>query len=260
MRTLLVDNSNTRTKFALADNEALLDWRAVVTTAEISPETLSEALLGETWDNSIISSVVPDKAVLLADCLSGKPCHLLSYRSKLPIGIQYPKPEQIGADRLANAVGAHILFGSPSIVLDFGTAVTFDVIASPNKNPISKSANESTGAQEFSYLGGVIAPGLASMTEGLARRTALLPHIQLEEPRHAIGTSTEEAMLAGAVYGYRGLVKEIIQELKKEIAGDPIIIATGGDSPLITQGLPEIQHLSPLLTLEGLRIIAELNF
>jgi len=257
MRTLLVDNSNTRTKFALADNEALLDWRAVVTTAEISPETLSEALQGETWDNAIISSVVPEKAAVLADFLSAKPCHQLSYRSQLPIGIHYPKPEQIGADRLANATGAHLLFGSPSIVLDFGTAVTFDVIGQPSS---SKSAGDGKGAQAFSYLGGVIAPGLASMTEGLARRTALLPHIQLEEPSHAIGTSTEEAMLAGAVYGYRGLVREIIQELKKEITGDPIIIATGGDAPLITQGLPEIQHLSPLLTLEGLRIIAQLNF
>ena len=98
------------------------------------------------------------------------------------------------------------------------------------------------------------------MTEGLARRTALLPQIQLEEPDRAIGKTTEQAMLAGAVYGYRGLVREIIRELKKEIPGEPIIIATGGDAELITQGLPEIEHLSPQLTLEGLRIIAQLNF
>jgi type III pantothenate kinase len=195
--------------------------------------------------------VVPLKAAILSEFLSEKPCHLLSYRSKLPIGIDYPQPEQIGADRLANAAAAHLEFGSPSIVLDFGTAVTFDVIA---------AANDPDQDHAFAYKGGVIAPGLASMTEGLAQRTALLPHIQLEEPEHAIGTSTEKAMLAGAVYGYRGLVREIIGQLIKEIPGKPVIIATGGDAELITQGLPQIEHLSPRLTLDGLRIVAQLNF
>lgn len=250
MRTLLIDNSNTRTKFALADHGALLDWRAVIPTAEVSPETLTDALDHQSWDNSIISSVVPLKAAILSEFLAEKPCHLLSHLSQLPIGIDYPQPEQIGADRLANAAAAHLEYGSPSIVLDFGTAVTFDVIA----------ASADQQAFPFSYQGGAIAPGLAAMTEGLARRTALLPQIQLEEPAHAIGTSTEEAMLAGAVYGYRGLVREIIHELKKEIPGNPIIVATGGDAELITQGLPEIEHLSPLLTLDGLRMIAQLNF
>ena len=250
MRTLIVDNSNTRTKFALADHDALLDWRAVVTTAEISHETLTKALQGEQWDNSIISSVVPDKAAILTKFLSEKPSHQLNHRSQLPIGIDYPKPEEIGADRLANAAAAHILYGSPSIVLDFGTAVTFDVIT---PHPEDKNG------RAF-YKGGVIAPGLASMTEGLARRTALLPHIQLEEPAHAIGTSTEEAMLAGAVYGYRGLVREIIHQLSKEILEKPVIVATGGDAPLITKDLPEIEHLAPRLTLDGLRLIAQLNF
>lgn len=252
MRSLLVDNSNTRTKFALADGDQLVDWRAAITTAEVSPKNLSEALKDQSWDNSIISSVVPAKAAILAEFLSDKPCHQVSHQSSIPIGVDYPKPEQIGADRLVNAAAAHILYGSPSIVLDFGTAVTFDVIA-PTVEAVSNGFNE------FSYHGGVIAPGLAAMTEGLARRTALLPQIQLEEPEQAIGKSTEQAMLAGAVYGYRGLVREIINELKKEIPGKPTIIATGGDAELITQGLPEIQHLSPLLTLEGLRILAQLN-
>lgn len=251
MRTLLIDNSNTRTKFALADHDALLDWRAVIPTAEISAETLADALDHQSWDNSIISSVVPVKAAILSEFLSDKPCHQLSYQSKLPIGIDYPQPKQIGADRLANAAAAHLEFGSPSIVLDFGTAVTFDVIA---------PANDPDHDYAFAYKGGVIAPGLASMTEGLAQRTALLPHIQLEEPEHAIGTSTEEAMLAGAVYGYRGLVREIIAQLIQEIPGNPVIVATGGDAELITKGLPEIEHLSPRLTLNGLRIVAQLNF
>ena len=97
------------------------------------------------------------------------------------------------------------------------------------------------------------------MTEGLAKRTALLPHIELEEPKHAIGKSTEQAMLAGAIYGYRGLVREILNNIHKELKVDPVIVATGGDAPLITKGLSEIKYLSPHLTLEGLRIIANHN-
>lgn len=276
MRTLIVDNSNTRTKFALADGDQLDPWRAIIDTPEISPKSLEECLADISWDASIISSVVPKKAVILASWLGNKPCHQLSHLSKLPIGINYPKPEQIGADRLANAVGAHALYGSPCIVLDFGTAVTFDVIAPADdykevQAPAGDgkevhapagdgaSAQRMGGAQASSYQGGVIAPGLASMTEGLANRTALLPNITLQEPECAIGKSTEQAMLAGAVYGYRGLVREILHNLNKEFPNDPLVIATGGDAPLITRGLDEIAHLAPDLTLEGLKIIAHLN-
>jgi len=276
MRTLIVDNSNTRTKFALADGDQLDPWRAIIDTPEISPKSLEECLADISCDASIISSVVPQKAAILASWLGNKPCHQLSHLSKLPIGINYPKPEQIGADRLANAVGAHALYGSPCIVLDFGTAVTFDVIAPADdykevQAPASDgqeaqapagdgaSAQRMGGAQASSYQGGVIAPGLASMTEGLANRTALLPNITLQEPECAIGKSTEQAMLAGAVYGYRGLVREILHNLNKEFPNDPLVIATGGDAPLITRGLDEIAHLAPDLTLEGLKIIAHLN-
>ena len=278
MRILIVDNSNTRTKFALADGHQLDPWRAIIPTPEISPKSLEECLADINWDASIISSVVPQKAAILASWLGNKPCHQLSHLSKLPIGINYPKPEQIGADRLANAVGAHALFGSPCIVLDFGTAVTFDVIASADdRKEVQAPAGDGASAQRAggvqahaddckevqashpSYQGGVIAPGLASMTEGLANRTALLPHITLQEPEYAIGKSTEQAMLAGAVYGYRGLVREILHNLNKEFPNDPLVIATGGDAPLITRGLDEITHLAPDLTLEGLKIIAHLN-
>lgn len=251
MRTLIVDNSNTRTKFAVSIDDQLDSWRSIIPTPEISSDSLGEALGGISWDCSIVSSVVPQKAEILSSYLGNKPCHQLDHLSKLPIGINYPKPEQIGADRLANAVGAHILFGNPCIVLDFGTAVTFDVIA-PNHN-------DTTPGKKAYYQGGVIAPGLASMTEGLANRTALLPHITLHEPEYAIGKSTKEAMLAGAVYGYRGLVREILNNLTKELASKPLVVATGGDAPLITNGLKEIHHLAPDLTLEGLKVIANLN-
>jgi type III pantothenate kinase len=117
----------------------------------------------------------------------------------LGIGIDYPDPDSIGADRLANAAACALLHGAPGIVVDFGTAVTFDVI--------SKSGN---------YIGGVIAPGLNAMTGYLHDRTALLPNIKLREPRSAVGRSTEQAMLSGAVHGYRGLVKEILARIRAE--------------------------------------------
>ena len=246
MQFLLIDNSNTRTKFAISSRESLAEWRAVIPTPEITAETLSSALQGISWDAAIISSVVPDKADALKSFLNEKAYHFINHLSHLPIGIEYPRPEQIGADRLANASAAHELYGSPAVVLDFGTAVTFDIISFSEKgNPV--------------YQGGVIAPGLASMTEGLARRTALLPHIELEEPEQAIGKSTKQAMLAGAVYGYRGLVREILNQICSEIPHEVEVIATGGDASLISRGLPEIKHHCPQLTLEGLRLIANLN-
>jgi type III pantothenate kinase len=127
-------------------------------------------------------------------------------------------------------------------VIDFGTAVTFDVI--------------SAGP---AYCGGVIAPGLGAMQDYLGRRTALLPQIELEEPVSAIGKSTVEAMRAGAVFGYRGLVREIVARLRAEMSGEPKIVATGGDAALIARGLPEIGAVDPDLTLEGLRLAAILN-
>ena len=295
MRTLIVDNSNTRTKFALAVGNDIEPWRAMIPTPDISSDSLDQALAELNWDAAIISSVVPQKAAIIGSWLEPKPVHHLSYRSKLPIGINYPHPEQIGADRLANAAGAYTLFGSPCIVIDFGTAVTFDVIAAShpagdregvqapaddregvqapadNREGVQAPADDRKGVQAPAddrkgvqaphpcYQGGVIAPGLASMTEGLASRTALLPHIKLQEPESAIGKSTEHAMLAGAVYGYRGLVREILHHLQKELPANPAIIATGGDAPLITSGMEEIHHLAPHLTLEGLGIIAKLN-
>lgn len=243
MGWLLVDNSNTRTKFALADAEGLSKIRAWIPTPEISPEKLEEVLAGFEFDAALLCSVVPEKARILGDHLSPRgPVHALSHSSDTGLAIDYPTPAQIGADRLANAIGVSARHGAPAIVIDFGTAVTFDVV--------------SAGP---AYCGGVIAPGLGAMQDYLGRRTALLPQIELVEPRSAIGKSTEEAMQAGAVLGYRGLVREIITKLRDEMAGNPVVVATGGDAALIARGMPEIQIVDPDLTLEGLRIAAVRN-
>ncbi|MGO8765384.1 MAG: type III pantothenate kinase, partial [Limisphaerales bacterium] len=150
----------------------------------------------------------------------------------------YPKPASIGADRLANAIAAKARFGAPVVVVDFGTAVTFDVVNAAGN-----------------YAGGIIAPGLAAMTDYLHEKTALLPRIKIVEPKNVVGRSTEEAMLIGAVHGYRGLVRELISELKQELRVKQLpVLATGGYAKLIAAKMPEISAVEPDLTLEGLRL------
>lgn len=242
MTYLLIDNSNTRTKFVLSSPDALLPERYMIPTREVSEERLEEVLRGVRYDAAVVCSVVPRVAEVLKNWI-GRPCHFLSCDSRLGVGIDYPHPRQIGADRLANAAGAVSYYGYPSIVVDFGTAVTFDVIG-----------------PRCTYLGGAIAPGLASMGDYLARNTALLPAIDPREPAHAIGTSTVEAMQSGAVYGYRGLVKEILARLEEEMGSRPAVVATGGDAALIARGVERIDRVDPDITLNGLRIAASLNF
>jgi len=240
MAWLLIDNSNTRTKFALGDAVGLAAWRAVLPTSEVSPETLQSVTGDVDFSAVIVCSVVPNKAVVLKEFFVSRcPVHFLGHESPLGLGIAYPVPSQIGADRLANAAGVLTRHGAPAIIIDFGTAVTFDVISS-----------------EPAYCGGVIAPGLGAMSAYLPGKTALLPVIELEEPSSAIGKSTEHAMQAGAVFGYRGLVKEIIGRIRAELAGTPKIIATGGDAALIARGVKEIDAVDPDITLDGLRQVA----
>jgi type III pantothenate kinase len=238
---LLIDNSNTRTKFALVLDGELSAWRAVIPTAEVSAATLREALEGQKVKKITLCSVVPDAAALMENFFE-QPLHQISHRSKLPITIDYPDPSKIGADRLANSAAAILDSRGPAIVIDFGTAVTFDVISA-------------AGA----YLGGVIAPGTASLRDYLHQKTALLPAIQLEEPRSAIGRSTEEAMQVGAVVGYRGLIREILTEVRAELGGTPTIFATGGDAELIGKGIEAIDIIDQDLTMKGIQAIGSSN-
>jgi type III pantothenate kinase len=240
MAWLLVDNSNTRTKFALGDSIALEDWRAVISTCDITQESLDEALCGIVFSAAILCSVVPTKAAVLGDYFKSRcPVHFLNHASPLGMAIDYPNPPQIGADRLANAAGVLSRHGAPAIIIDFGTAVTFDVIS-----------------DQPAYCGGVIAPGLGAMSGYLPQKTALLPSIELEEPASAIGKSTVHAMQSGAVFGYRGLVREIIARIRAELHGHARIIATGGDAALIASGVPEIDAVDADITLDGLRQVA----
>ena len=240
---LLIDISNSFTKFAFADRDRTGPSKRIP-TAQLSEASLGKIIARKQFDTVVLSSVVPEKEKLLVQIFQSKKLLRVSHHLNLGVGIDYPKPSSIGEDRLANAASAVALYGAPVVVIDFGTAVTFDII-SPDKK----------------YVGGVIAPGLEVMTDYLYQRTALLPKINLLEPVSAIGKSTKSAMMAGAVIGYRGLVKQILIEIKREISPKKAvkIVATGGYADLIAAKLPEIQHVHPGLTLEGLRIIGNLN-
>jgi type III pantothenate kinase len=242
---LLFDIGNTNTHIGLAKSTRVVKQTSVPTEAWFSG-AIKTALLSvadrDAVEGAALCSVVP-KATPLAlraiwqlwklDALE------LTPKTLRGLGIDYPKPNTIGSDRLANAVAARRRFGAPVVVVDFGTAVTFDVV--------DRAGN---------YIGGVIAPGLAAMTDYLHEKTALLPRIRIREVDGAIGRSTEQAMLVGAVHGYRGLVRGVLSELKRELRTPRLpVVATGSYARLIAGRLPEIATVEPNLTLEGLRLV-----
>lgn len=240
-RQLLIDVGNGRTKFGLATSEAIFERREHA-TRELSPDAVRAVTQGWQFESAVICSVVP-KVVPAFREVFGDELIELRYDTPMGIGIRYPKPESIGPDRLANAVALAHMHGAPGIVIDFGTAVTFDILSS----------------DKF-YIGGVIAPGLRLMTDYLHERTALLPRVDLREPATAIGQSTEGAILAGAAIGYRGMVKGILEALKKELGGQKVsIVATGGDAEWIISGMGEDIITDPDLTLHGLRLVGNLR-
>jgi type III pantothenate kinase len=241
---LLIDISNSYAKFAFASRRRV-SAPARIATRKLSRGVVSEFLAQRNVRKVVVSSVVPGKNSAISNAAKKKAKVLwLDWKLNVGVGIDYPNPQSIGADRLANAAAVAELYGFPAVVVDFGTAVTFDVIS-----------------ERRTYVGGVIAPGLEAMTNFLYQRTALLPKITLKEPRSAVGQSTIGAMLSGAVFGYRGLVREILARIKAEQFPHKkvYVVATGGYARLIAGRLPEIGAIRPHLTLEGLRIAANLN-
>jgi type III pantothenate kinase len=241
---LLIDVSNSYVKLAFASRQRVSN-PARISTAELSSSVIAEFLKRRPVTKLVVSSVVPAKNSAISKAAHNKAQVLwLDWKLKLGVAIDYPKPQSIGADRLANAAAVAELYRWPVIVVDFGTAATFDVVSG-----------------ERSYIGGVIAPGLEAMTNFLYQRTVLLPRLSLKEPHRAVGKSTVEAMRSGAIFGYRGLVREILARIKVEQFSRRrvVTVATGGYARLIASQLPEIAVIHPHLTLEGLRIVGNLN-
>lgn len=242
---LLFDIGNTNTHLGLADQRRVLRQTNIPTAAWLdgrAPALVKKFAAQQNLRGAALCSVVPRATPVIRRTVQRiwKISPLaLTPETLRGVGIDYPKPETIGPDRLANAVAAFHELGAPAVVVDFGTAVTFDVV--------DKKGN---------YAGGIIAPGLAAMTDYLHEKTALLPRINIREFKNAVGKSTEEAMLVGAVHGYRGLVRELIMELKRELKTKRLpVVATGGYARLIAAKLPEISRVEPDLTLEGLRLV-----
>ncbi|MEK7675950.1 MAG: type III pantothenate kinase [Verrucomicrobiota bacterium] len=244
---LLLDIGNTHTHLGLANGRRVIKQADIPAAAwfDGAAARLLMKFAGRArLKGAALCSVVP-RATPLARRLAERCWPLrvleLSCKNVCGVGINYPRPETIGPDRLANAVAAKHQFGAPVVVVDFGTAVTFDVVD-----------------RHGDYVGGIIAPGLAAMTDYLHEKTALLPRIKIREVEAVIGKNTEQAMLVGAVHGYRGLIRELVLELKRELKCRRLpVVATGGCAKLIAAKLPEITSVDPMLTLEGLRLVWE---
>ncbi|MGY5340893.1 type III pantothenate kinase [Paenibacillus glucanolyticus] len=194
----------------------------------------------------IVSSVVPPLVGVVEEMCNkyiGKAPLIVGPGIKTGLNLRYENPREVGADRIVNAVAAVEQYGGPLIVVDFGTATTFDCID-----------------REGNYLGGAIVPGIGIATEALVQRASKLPRIELEKPKKVIGRNTVHAMQAGIVYGYAGQVDGLVKRIKAEMGTDNVkVIATGGLAELIASETESIEEIAPLLTLEGLRIIYERN-
>jgi type III pantothenate kinase len=161
---------------------------------------------------------------------------------KTGMPILYEAPREVGADRIVNSVAAFEAYGGPCIVVDFGTATTFDAISARGE-----------------YLGGAICPGIGISAEALFQRAARLPRVEIVRPKSVIGRNTVGSMQAGLYYGYLGLVEGIVTRMKEELGGKPIVVATGGQAKLLLAGVALVDHVDPFLTLTGLRILYERN-
>lgn len=246
---LLADIGNTHTHLGWAQPGGIVHLKEIPTAAWFRQE-------GTRWLASYCGrrrpaqvaacSVVPKATPWLAKAASdlwGLDIFELTHRTVVEIGINYPRPKTIGPDRLANAIAVRHFYGAPALAVDFGTAVTFDIVDVHGE-----------------YTGGIIAPGLAVMTRYLHEKTALLPVIHIRDIATCVGKNTRDAMRIGAVHGYRGMIRTLIAELQRELKAPGLpVVATGGYAELMARGIPEITAVDQKLTLNGLLLAVQKN-
>ncbi len=251
---LAIDIGNTNVVLGVFEGKRLVEnWR-VGTKTQITPDEYAMILKDlfnfgglefKRIDGVIISTVVPPLLPVMTE-MSKKYFHIepmvVTHEIRSGIRIRYDNPKEIGADRIVNAAAAYNLYGGPVIIVDFGTATTFCAVT-----------------QEGEYLGGAISPGIKISAEALFQRAAKLPRVELTKPRSVIGTDTISAMQAGIIYGYAGLVDGIVERMKKEFSTEAKVVATGGLAELVSPETKSIQEIKPHLTLEGLRLLYEVN-
>lgn len=251
---LAVDVGNTQTHFGAFKGEELVEsWRFATVRGSTGDE-IGAALLNllelrglqfSDLDSAIVSSTVPalgEEWRRAGQAYLGKDPIIVGPGVKTGMPLRYDNPREIGADRLVNAVAALDRFGGPCVVVDFGTAITFD--------PVSANGE---------YLGGLIAPGVGISLEALSDRAAKLPKVDLAQPREVIGKSTVEALRSGVIYGFSGLVDGILERIGRELGPDMKTVATGGQAHSIVPFCERVSEIDDLLTLTGLRLIHERN-
>lgn len=192
----------------------------------------------------VISSVVPSATQALRDMVSRYfrfPAVIVEPGVKTGVPVLTDNPKEVGADRVVNALAAFTAYGGPVVVVDFGTATTFDSVS-----------------ENGEYLGGAIAPGLQVAARALFEHTARLPLVELVAPRSVIGKNTVESVQSGLVYGYAAMVDGMVERIAKEL-GQPTVVATGGLAPMVIAECRTVDHHEPWLTLQGLRLVFEKN-
>jgi type III pantothenate kinase len=252
---LVVDVGNTQTHFGVWEEKELQEHWRFATVRDSTSDELGAALsnllalrgfaFGDV-DKSILSSTVPQLVEQWTAMAARYLGHRMlavgpSVRTGMPIRIDNPR--ELGADRIVNAVAAYERLGGPCIVVDFGTAITYDAVSEAGE-----------------YLGGIISPGAEISIEALAERAAKLPKVELAEPRTLIGKNTVDSIRSGIVYGFAGQVEGIVRRMREELGPDTPVIATGGLARAVVPFILEtIDQVDDLLTLTGLRLIYERN-
>jgi type III pantothenate kinase len=254
MHLLAIDIGNSNVVLGVFQDQRLIaDWRIgtdpTKTTDEYGILLLDllrvKGMYPDGLDAVVLSSVVPPLTSLFEE-LSGKYLHCmpLTISSELQTGLtlRYDNPAEIGSDRIVNAAAAFHRYGGPVIIVDFGTATTFCAVT-----------------KEGEYLGGAIAPGIGISADALFQRAAKLPKIELVRPKSVIGRDTVSSMQAGIIFGYAGLVDEIVTRMQQAIGHDCHVLATGGLAGLVASESRTIREVTPNLTLDGLALVYQLN-